>query len=86
MKEKTKTQFYLGHIVIAWGGILWQIVHIYGHKSAIDLTMVWVIALVLKEMFAVPLSTSSPYKVWGWHHSVSLFLVIVLLIGVIVYG
>lgn len=76
----------MGHSGVVWGGGIWQIIHVFSHKSAQDLTLVWIGCLLASELAALPRAIDSPYWVWRLCHVVSSVLVGILLAGVILYG
>lgn len=85
-KEKLYNRLYIGHALIIWAGSINQIIHIFAHQSAQDITVLWIACLLGSELLALPRSLKSHYWVWGMCHAVSTILVATLLTGVILYG
>ena len=84
-KEKFLDWLYLGHGLIVWGGALWQIFHTYTTKSTEDIALVWIVAMFIAHLLAIPRAHCSNFWVWKWCRYVSAVLVLILLIGVIIY-
>ena len=80
-----KDILYASHAAIVWVGSIWQIIHVFSHQSATDITLIWVIALTYGEIAALPLSCGSKYKVWALCHKIGVVLLGILLVGVILY-
>ena len=85
MKEQTRTRLYASHAIIIWAGAVWQIAHIFTYKSAQDITVFWVSALLISELVALPLACSSRFGIWAVCHKVGAVLCAILLIGVLAY-
>ena len=83
--EAYKHKLYGAHAFIVWFGAIWQIVYVFSHQSAQDITLLWVGALFASELIALPLSCSSGYKIWRACHIVGAILSAILLIGVVIY-
>lgn len=85
LSEQTRTRLYATHAVIIWAGAIWQIAHIFTYKSAQDITVFWVSALLVSELVALPLACSSRFGIWALCHRVGCILCTILLIGVVLY-
>ena len=81
-----KHGLYGFHAGIVWSGLAWQIRHIYLAQSAKDVTLFWIICLLIAEISALPLACSSKYRVWKLCHIVATCLMIILLVGVCRFG
>lgn len=86
MTQRVKDWLYMLHALIVWGGGSWQILHVYSHRSAEDITLVWVTCLLLSELVALPRAFDSPFWVWKLCHVVSTILIGILLVGIVLYG
>lgn len=84
--DRHSARLYWLHTWLAWGGASWQIAHIYSHQSAQDITLVWAVMLLLKQLVAIPESVKSGHLIWKWCHRVGAVLFAVLLVGVILWG
>ena len=76
---------YILHSSVSWIGSAKQIHYIYTHKSAQDLTVFWVVCLLLSELLALPRALTSGYWAWWLCHIVSTGLMAALLVGAILY-
>lgn len=85
-RESLLNGFYLLHAIIVWSGLAWQMRHIYIVRSAKDITLFWIICLLIAEVSALPLACSSRYRMWRLCHIVALILITILLVGVLRYG
>lgn len=85
-RELRDNVLYGGHAGIVWSGTSYQIYHVFSNQSAQDVTIFWIIAMLIGEAIALPRACHSPYKVWRLCHWVALGLISVLLIGVVMYG
>ena len=85
LSDRTKYILYAMHAMIVWSGAIWQIAHIFTHKSAQDVTLFWVSALLVSELVALPLACSSKFGIWALCHRVGCVLCTILLIGVVLY-
>lgn len=85
MREQTRTRLYASHALIIWAGAVWQIVHVFSHRSAQDITIFWVSALLVSELVALPLACSSRFGIWALCHRVGAVLCAILLIGVLAF-
>lgn len=81
-----KNWLYMAHAFVIWIGVIYQIIYVYSHKSATDITVIWMVCLLLGELFALPRALDSPYWAWKLCHLVAFGLLAVLLSGVILYG
>jgi hypothetical protein len=86
MNELTANTLYLLHVLIIWGGGVWQARYIFANRSAEDITLVWVVCLLVSELMALPRAIKSQYLVWKACYIVATILIAVLLLGVIMYG
>lgn len=77
--------YLIGAVIVQLGGIF-QIVKTYTTRSAEDIAIWWLIALLLGELIHCPLSFSSKYGVWKIAHIIAVVLILLLLIGVVLYG
>lgn len=77
---------YVGHALVVWVGLAWQLRHIYITQSAEDITLVWACCLLAGELLALPRAIHSPYKVWKACHLIAVCLIAVLLVGVWRFG
>ena len=86
MKQWHKDILYLFHASIIWLGGIFQIVYVFQHKSAQDITLFWVACLLIAELIALPRACDSKYKVWKLCHVIGAVLIGILLVGVWLYG
>ena len=76
---------YVLHALIVWAGSIRQLCYIFKHKKARDITLFWIVCILMSELLALPRSLTSGYWVWGVCHIISSILVVLLLIGIIKY-
>ena len=85
MNRKLQNFLYSVHVVIVWAGSLIQIHKTFTTHSSGDIAWLWVAAIFVSEVLALPLACGSKYFVWKLCHIVGAILVAILLGGVIYY-
>ena len=86
MSEERATKLYAFHTAIVWAGSIWQIIHTFTTKSVEDIAVWWIIALLVAQIIAIPLSFCSHFGIWKICRVGSAILCAILLIGVLLYG
>ena len=85
MSERTKDFLYMVHAFVVWVGGSHQIFTVFSHRSAQDISLVWIACLLISELTALPRCFGSEFWVWKACHVVSSVLIAILLTGVVMY-